>query len=794
MSQVVMVIGQGAREHALAAALARSPQVARVLVAPGNAGMEAAELALPKVECVTGASLDPEELLALAVQRGVHLTVVGPEGPLAAGIVDTFEAAGRRIFGPTRRAAEIETSKAFAKDLMQRHQIPTPRGQAFTSYTEARHALELVGAPIVIKASGLAAGKGVFVCDDLASAHDALWRLMEAGELGPAGREVLIEERLFGDELSVMALTDGVTLRLLPVARDHKRLKDHDRGPNTGGMGAFAPVPEVTPAFLERVEREVMAPAIRALAAEGRPFRGVLYAGLMRAPAAHGGHVHCLEFNARLGDPEAQVLLSLLDGDLFAILEACLDGRLAEVPLAVSSDAVCAVVVAAPGYPERVRPGSAIGGLEAARARAHAVYTAGVERLSHGLTAVGGRVLTVVGRGATLGAAVRQAYDAVDQITMEGAQVRRDIGASAMGFATSASAGETGAAGAYAAAGVDIEAGNAAVRGMKAAVESTFNPFVLSKLGSFGGLFDARAFAGLRHPVLVASTDGVGTKTMIAAAVGRWNTIGRDLAAHSVNDILVMGARPLFFLDYVAAAKLDPRVIAEVVTGLCEACREYGVAVLGGETAEMPGVYRAGEVDLAGTIVGVVEKDEILDGTRIAAGDVVLGLRSSGLHTNGYSLARKALEGLDLGRTLPGFGASLGEVLLAPHRPYLSEIMTLWDAGVAVNGLVHVTGGGFVDNPPRLTGPELAWELDLHAWEWPAIFRLIQARAAVPEAELARVMNLGIGMLVVVPKNAVGAARESLPELVPMGRIVARDAAAASPRVRFVRGAGEASA
>ena len=766
--EVVLVVGSGAREHALSRAFARSPRVARVLVAPGNAGLDHPALKDQRIVRVHDVTIDVEELLAVAAREGVTLTVVGPEAPLAAGLVDRFTAAGRRAFGPTRAAAEIETSKAFAKAFMLRHHIPTARGAAYSDYEAARAGIAAIGLRgAVVKASGLAAGKGVFVCADGAEAEHAAWRLLVGGELGPAGREVVIEERLAGREVSLMALCDGRTFRVLPPARDHKRLGDGDTGPNTGGMGAYCPVPDVGPEIVQAIADTIIAPAVAGLAAEGRPFVGVLYAGCMLT--ADGPC--CLEFNARFGDPEAQAIVPLVQSDWLDLIDACLDQRLDQVPIALAPGATVAVVAAAPGYPGPLRQGPTanhVGGLEAATREAD-VLTAGVEQLSSGLVAIGGRVLTVVGRGADLSEARAAAYRALDAITLDGMQARRDIAASG---------------GAYAAAGVDIEAANRAVNGMKRAVEATFNPFVLSKLGSYGGLFDARAFAGLRHPVLVASTDGVGTKTMIARALGRWDTIGRDLVAHSVNDILVMGARPLLFLDYVASGRLDPAVIVAVVTGLANACKDLGVALLGGETAEMPGVYHAGEVDLAGTIVGVVERDEVIDGARLAAGDRVFGLRSSGLHTNGYSLARRVLDGLDLAAPFEGSEVSLGDALLATHRPYLAEIEALWAAGVRPTGLVHITGGGFLDNPPRILPPGLAWRLDLHAWQWPPLFRLIQARGQIGEREMARVMNLGIGMLVAVRGDEAARAIAALPELGAIGEVVAR--AADGPAVELV--------
>ncbi len=310
----------------------------------------------------------------------------------------------------------------------------------------------------------------------------------------------------------------------------------------------------------------------------------------------------------------------------------------------------------------------------------------------------------------------------------------------------------------YQDAGVDVEAGNEAVRRMRAAVEATHGPEVLAGVGAFGGLF---ALGGLHEPspVLVASTDGVGTKTRIAAALGRYDSIGADLVHHCIDDILVQGARPLFFLDYVATAKLDPGRIATVVHGVARACKEWGVALLGGETAEMPGVYVDGELDLAGTIVGVVDRAAIVDGTAIAPGDVVLGIGSTGLHTNGYSLARHIVAGEDLGSPREALdGRSLGDALLAEHACYLPEFARLQRgapelglAGVRVRGLVHITGGGLIDNPPRILPDEVAMWLDESTWTAPPIFAWLAERGGVARSEQRRAFNCGLGLLVVVP-------------------------------------------
>ena len=330
----------------------------------------------------------------------------------------------------------------------------------------------------------------------------------------------------------------------------------------------------------------------------------------------------------------------------------------------------------------------------------------------------------------------------------------------------------------YTRAGVDIEAGARAVDLMSAAVRSTYGRQVLAGIGAFGGLFDLSADIAeiMTAPVLVASTDGVGTKTKVAARLKRWDTVGRDLVNHCVNDILVQGARPLFFLDYVASAQLVPEQIATIVAGMAAACYEAGCALLGGETAEMPGVYEPGEVDLVGTIVGLVDRAQIIDGTRIHPGDVVLGLASTGLHTNGYSLARSVLADSDWTADLPELGGSPGDALLTVHRSYLEPVRALRAAGTDVRGLAHITGGGIVDNLPRILPPGMGAVIRRGTWPELTIFGLIQRRGQVADAEMFHVFNMGLGMLVITPPDQVAEARAALPEpLYVVGEITAGD-------------------
>lgn len=322
---------------------------------------------------------------------------------------------------------------------------------------------------------------------------------------------------------------------------------------------------------------------------------------------------------------------------------------------------------------------------------------------------------------------------------------------------------------AYARSGVSLEAGERTLELVSEAVRATYDERVLAGLGAFGGVYDLSFLTGYTSPVLVASTDGVGTKTLLAAALGRYHTLGYDLVHHGVNDILAQGATPLFFMDYLAAARLEPEVMAAVIDSVAAACREAGIVLLGGETAEMPGVYREGALDLAGTIVGVCERSELVTGSSIVPGDTVFALASGGLQTNGYSLARSALEGH---YHEPLAGGTVGEALLAPHRHYLEPVRTLRQ-GVAVKGMAHVTGGGIPGNLPRILPAGLGAEIDLGSWPRPEIFDLIRQRAGVEEAEMYRVFNMGAGFLLVVD----GAKAEAVPDACPepiyrVGRIV----------------------
>jgi phosphoribosylamine--glycine ligase len=413
----LLVIGGGGREHALAWKLTQSPRVQKVYVAPGNGGT-ATENGVENV-AITGLP----ELIAFAREEKIHLTVVGPEAPLAAGIVDAFQDAGLRIFGPSRAAAQLEASKDFAKSFMARHNIPTALHKTFDSAEEAKAFVSKRGAPIVVKADGLAAGKGVVVAASIPEAHAAIDQMMTEKSLGDAGTRLVVEEFLQGEEASFIVMSDGTHALALATSQDHKRLRDGDQGPNTGGMGAYSPAPVVTPKVHARVMREIIQPAIEGMAKDGIPYVGFLYAGLM---IDKSGNPKTLEFNCRLGDPETQPIILRLKSDLRELIEAALEGTLDQVEAQWDRRAALGVVVAAHGYPDEPRKGDVITGLPKPDADCH-VFHAGTRLDGKNLVTSGGRVLCVTALGDSVKMARARAYEALERIRFAGMQFRKDI-------------------------------------------------------------------------------------------------------------------------------------------------------------------------------------------------------------------------------------------------------------------------------------------------------------------------------------------------------------------------------
>jgi phosphoribosylamine--glycine ligase/phosphoribosylaminoimidazole synthetase len=721
----VLVIGTGGRESAIAWACRRHNH-----------------------EVTIAAELAPDAI--------ADLVIVGPETALAAGVAD--ECRRRRIpcFGPTAALARLESSKGYAREIATKLGLPSPRHLSTASVDEAIAWWHALGARVVVKQDGLAAGKGVVVPASDEETLDAIRTLIA---LGP----IVLEERLTGPECSLMAMCDGTVARPLPIAQDHKRVGEGDTGLNTGGMGAYAPAPvgcdaaQLTATFVQ--------PVIDLLAAAGTPYVGVLYAGLMLTTDGP----RLIEFNCRFGDPEAQAVLPLVESDLAELALACCNGTLAESSLTIREGATCTVVAAAPGYPSKPVVGQTIDGLDDNTADG-LVFLAGAD----GSVVAAGRVLAVTGLGDSLASARDNAYQRMASIHFEGMHVRGDIGWRAAGALLTS----------YASTGVDIDEGTRAVNQMKRAVERTHGPAVLRGVGSFGGAFSGKAIKAMDEPVLVASTDGVGTKVELAARLGRYRGVGADIVNHCIDDVLVQGARPLFFLDYIASSKIDAEHVAEVVTGMAEACEAAGCALLGGETAEMPGVYAPGAFDIAGTLVGVVEQRDMLPRGEQQVGDALIGVASNGPHTNGYSLLRKIFEWLPMDSTPPGFERPLGDTLLVPHRSYLDVLAPVLADG-RVKALAHITGGGLPENLPRVLPDDCDAAIELGSWPVPPLFQLVREVATQLDTyELYRTLNMGIGMVLVCAATDADAVRGLIDEPTWLiGELVAAEAA--GPRVHL---------
>ncbi len=762
----VLLVGSGARENAIAWKLGASSRLDALFCAPGNAGTAAFGTNLDiRADDVDG-------IVAFAIREAIDLVVVGPELPLSLGLAERLAAASRNgkplCFGPSSSAARIESSKAFSKGFMKKYGIPTADFRVFSSYGEALAFIRAAPWHFVIKASGLASGKGVFLPSSEREAEEALDLLMREGKLCDAGAEVIIEERLAGEEVSILAFCDGTNVSLMPPAQDHKRLLEGDEGPNTGGMGAVASAKKDAFNIARETGFPFLAKACEGLASEGCPFVGVLYAGLIiteNGPKA-------LEYNCRFGDPETEAILPLLGSDLLDIFEACAKGRLGNIDIRWEDKAAACVVLASEGYATEA-PADAdrevrdFGGTPDAILFHAATRLAGEGRI----VASGGRLLCAAAWADSLDEAVEAAYARVARIDIPRARFRKDIGSgktflrrpATISQAAPLSPAPVSAAGSatlYAAAGVDIDAGDRAVELMSAAVKATYGPEVLAGIGSFGGMYDASALKTMENPVLVSSTDGVGTKVKLAAWAGSYGSIGQDIVNHCIDDILVQGARPLFFLDYIATSKLEPAMIAEAVGGMAKACGEAGCALIGGETAEMPGVYMPREFDVAGAIVGLAEKKLMLPLNTMRDGDLLLGFPSSGLHTNGFSLARAVFADEEYGAYADRLGKPLIEALLAPHRSYLPIVWPILSGAPGlIKALAHITGAGFEGNVPRVLPSHLDAHIRTDSWPRPPLFRLIMEKGGISETEMYRVFNMGIGMIAVIDPEGLEAAR-----------------------------------
>lgn len=765
----ILLVGNGGREHALAWKLSQSPHVECILAVPGNGGTSSC-LKVSNIDHVRAD--DYPSLVVLAQKHNVNLLVPGPEAPLVDGIEGYFRAVGIPCFGPSKLAARMEGSKTFSKDFMKRHNIPTAAYENFSDYNQARQYLDSVDHNIVIKASGLAAGKGVIIPKTKEEAHEALKDIMLEKEFGSAGDEVVIEEFLEGDELSILSFSDGYTIRSLPPAQDHKRIFDGDQGPNTGGMGCYAPTKIATKSLIDEIERTILQPTIDGMRKDRFPFIGTLFTGLMITKNGP----KTLEYNVRFGDPETQTLLPLLsrDTDLAEIMVACTQHWLDSVSITCENKFSATVVVAAGGYPGAYAKGTPMV-VQTPPPNVN-FFHAGTTIKDGQLQTSGGRVIAASSTAETLVEAVKQAYSAVDQITFDKMQYRKDIAHRAFRPTTLTREALT-----YASSGVNIDVGNYFVERIKKAVAYTRRPGADAEIGGFGGEVDLDLAGYTSAPIMVGAIDGVGTKLMVAQAMGKHDTVGIDLVAMNVNDLVVQGAEPLMFLDYYGCSRLNLEYAAAFVEGVAAGCIEANCALVGGETAEMPGMYQRDDYDAAGAAIGAMSrpfrlplKEDMIEG------DILLGLASSGVHSNGFSLVRRILEREGLSYTAPApwdKSHTVGLSLLTPTKIYVRSLLQVVKKRL-VKGLAHITGGGLTENIPRMLPKHLAAEVEVTSWNLPPVFKWLKTAGNVSSAELARTFNTGVGMVAVVRKEDVQQVNDELKaageQVYEIGRLVPR--------------------
>ena len=733
--------------------MAQSDAVESIITVPGNGGTAT----LPKVRNDTSVKADDYPgLVALAQKNNVNLVVPGPEAPLVDGIAGYFKDAGIRCYGPSKLAARMEGSKTFSKDFMKKYNIPTAAYENFSDYESAKKYLDNIDHNVVLKASGLAAGKGVIIPTNKEEAHAGLKEIMLDKEFGSAGDEIVIEEFLEGDELSFLSFSDGYTIRSLPPAQDHKRIFDGDQGPNTGGMGCYAPTNIATKELIEEVERTILQPTVDGMRKERFPFVGTLFTGIIVTKDGP----KTLEYNVRFGDPETQTLLPLIskDTDLAEIMIACTEGWLDSVDIKIDDKSSATVVVAAGGYPGTYAKGTPME--VTTPAEDTVIFHAGTAIKDGQLQSSGGRVIAAQAVAENLEQAVKKAYIGVEHIKFDKMFYRKDIAHRAFKPRSTTKEALT-----YASAGVSIDAGNDFVERIKKAVASTKRAGADAEIGGFGGEVDMEKAGYKGAPVMVGAIDGVGTKLMIAQALEKHDTVGIDLVAMNVNDLVVQGAEPLMFLDYYGCSKLKLENAAAFVEGVAKGCIDANCALVGGETAEMPGMYQKDDYDAAGAAIGAMNEDLRLPRKDdMIEGDVLLGLASNGVHSNGFSLVRRIITREKLAYSDPApwdNSTTTGISLLTPTRIYVRPLLQVTNKRL-IKGLSHITGGGLTENIPRMLPSHLAAEVDVATWQLPPVFKWLKQAGNVAASELGRTFNTGVGMVAVVSKENVDAVKAEL--------------------------------
>ncbi|KAH8400611.1 hypothetical protein KR222_008374 [Zaprionus bogoriensis] len=778
MSHRVLVVGGGGREHAICWKLNQSPHVSQIYALPGSYGIT--QLG-PKCQRLESDVLDAKDFEAVAKWcklNEISLVAVGSEQQLGEGLGDVVQRAGINFFGPNKQGAQIEVDKKWSKEFMLRHGIPTARHESFTDVSKAKKFIRSAPYPaLVVKAAGWAAGKGVIVAANADEACQAVEDILENQKFGEAGSTVIVEELLEGEEVSLLAFTDGQTMLPMLPAQDHKRVGTGDVGPNTGGMGAYCPCPLISKQALELVQRAVLERAIKGLAEERIPYCGVLYAGLMLT--RDGPRV--LEFNSRFGDPETEVILPLLQSDLFEVMQACCTGELGKLTLQWRTGlSAVGVVLASNGYPDSFTKGHPVTGLPARNTDNQMVLHCAVSlNADKELVTNGGRVLIAIALDANLREAAARATKLAGEISFSGAHYRTDIAQKALKILPTPSLS-------YKDSGVDIDAGDALVQRIKPLSRGTQRPGVLGGLGGFGGLFRINEL-GYAQPVIAEATHGVGTKIHLALQHELYDRIGYDLFAVCANELLELGAEPVAFLDYIACGKLQVPLAAQLVKGIADGCRDARCALVGGETAEMPSLYKPGQYDMAGYCVGLVEESRVLPRFDLyQPGDLLVGLPSSGLHCAGFDelLTQLDARGADLKEISPLGGdsdLSLAQVLATPTRLYVQQLLPHLQAG-SIKGVAHITRG-LLQDVVRLLPASFEAVLDFGAVPVPPVFGWLAGQLQLSAEALLERHNCGIGMVLVLPQSSQ-LWRTALPGAKVLGVLQQRQADATTPQLQ----------